>query len=112
MRFVVDQCVPAEVARWLSTQGHQAWTAFQAGLDDAPDEALLAYAFAMGAALVTTNRDCASLARRMRSAPVVWLQVREVDALDAVQRALAWVESNRLPSGRVLRVPKVAEPTL
>lgn len=110
MRFVVDQCVPVEVARWLTGQGHDAWTAYEAGLDDAEDEDLIAYAHSRGAILVTTNRDCAQLARRLRSASAVWLAVRELDARQATVRAADWLDANTLPPGRVLRVTKVAEP--
>lgn len=76
------------------------------------DEDLIAYAYAQDAILVTTNRDCAHLARRIRSASVLWLAVRESDARLAADRGLAWIDSNALPSGRVLRVPKTAEPKL
>jgi predicted nuclease of predicted toxin-antitoxin system len=112
VRFVVDQCVPAEVARWLTSAGHEAWTAYEAGLDDAEEEDLIAYAHARGAVLVTTNRDCAQLARRLRSASVVWLAVREADARMAMERAAAWIKSEALPPGRVLKTPKVAEPRI
>lgn len=112
MRFVVDQCVPVEVARWLAGEGHEAWTAYEAGLDDAQDEDLIAYAHAKGAALVTTNRDCAQLARRLRSAQLIWLAVREADARAAVERAVEWTEQNPLPPGRVLKVGKIACPQL
>lgn len=95
MRFVVDQCVPVEVARWLAGEGHEAWTAYEAGLDDAQDEDLIAYAHAKSAALVTTNRDCAQLGRRLRSAQLIWLAVREADALATVGRAVAWIEQIR-----------------
>lgn len=61
---------------------------------------------------MTTNRDCAQLARRLRSAAVIWLAVLEVDALVANQRATAWLEMNDLPAGRVLKVLKHAEPKL
>jgi hypothetical protein len=54
---------------------------------------------------VTTNRDFIDLARRMRAASVVHLRVREARAVDAMERALAWLGANRLPDGRVLRVP-------
>jgi predicted nuclease of predicted toxin-antitoxin system len=110
VRFVVDQCVPVEVARWLSSDGHEAWTAYEAGLDDARDEDLIAYAHAKRAALVTTNRDCAQLARRLRSARVIWLAVREPDARAAVERAVAWIGQHALPQGRVLKIGKTAEP--
>ena len=112
MRFVVDHCVPVEVARSLASGGHEAWTAYDAGLGDAQDEDLIAYAHAKGAVLVTTNRDCAQLARRLRSAAVVWLAVREPDATVAMGRATQWLISNALPQGRVLRVPKTTVPTM
>lgn len=112
MRFVVDQCVPVEVARWLAGEGHEAWTAYEAGLDDAEDEDLIAYSFAKGAVLVTTNRDCAQLARRLRSAQLVWLAVREPDARAAAERAVAWSAHQTLPPGRVLKVTKTTEPKL
>ena len=102
-------------ARWLSSQRHQAWTAYQAGLDDAPDEALITYHVQRKGAIAVDNqppRLCALRARKMRSAAVVWLVVREVDALDTTGRALAWLQQNRLPSGRVLKVPKVAPPRI
>lgn len=112
MRFVVDQCVPVEVARWLAGEGHEAWTAYEAGLDDAQDEDLIAYAHAKGAVLVTTNRDCAQLARRLRSAQLIWLAVREADALAAIERAVDWAAQSRLPAGRTLKVGKTAAPQL
>jgi predicted nuclease of predicted toxin-antitoxin system len=112
LRFVVDQCVPAEVARWLASEGHQAWTAYDAGLGDAADEDLIAYAHARTAILVTTNRDCAQLARRLRTATVVWLAVREHDAKTAMDRACDWLAHRRLPEGRVLRAPKAAKPVV
>jgi predicted nuclease of predicted toxin-antitoxin system len=113
VRFVVDQCVPAEVGRWLANEGHEAWTADAAGLNDAADEDLLAYSNAKGAILITTNRDCAQLGRRLRSAPVVWLAVRESDAKATMARAMAWLASmGSMPNGRVLRVSKVAAPKL
>jgi len=108
VRFLVDQCVPEEVARWLRSQGHQAWTAFDANLDDAEDRELIAYASGRNAILVTTNRDCALLARRLRSGSVVWLKVLEVDARSAMKRATDWLTDSTLPEGRVLQVPKNA----
>ena len=61
---------------------------------------------------MTTNRDCAAIALRMRSARVVWLQVPEVDAQAAMERAADWLEVNPFPPGRVLRVRKRAAPAL
>lgn len=61
---------------------------------------------------MTTNRDFVPVARRQRSARVVYLAVREADALDAMQRALAWLDTQQLPSGRVLRVGKTRPPEI
>ena len=72
--------MPAAVADFLNGQRHEAWTAYQARLTDADDQSLIIYAEDKKATLVTTNRDCALMARRMRSASVVWLSVKEVDA--------------------------------
>jgi predicted nuclease of predicted toxin-antitoxin system len=99
VRFVVDQCVPAEVARWLASEDHEAWTAFEAGLGDAADEDLIAYAHAKGATLVTTNRDCAQRGRRLRSATVIWLAVREQDATIAMGRASEWLRGHTPAAG-------------
>jgi hypothetical protein len=52
------------------------------------------------------------LARRLRSASVLWLAVREADARDAASRAVGWLAANTLPNGRVLRIAKLAAPKL
>lgn len=92
----------------LREEDHQAWTAYDAHLEEAPDDALLAYAEDKGAVFVTTNRDAAALARRLRAASTIWLSVREVDVLAAIDRALSWLAERRLPDGFVLKVPKHA----
>jgi predicted nuclease of predicted toxin-antitoxin system len=109
LRFIVDHCVPAAVARRLRAVGHDAWTAYDAHLEDASDESLIIYAQDRDAILVTTNRDCARLAQRMGAAQVIWLQVLEVDSEASIVRAVEWLQANHLPIGRVLRVPKQAE---
>jgi predicted nuclease of predicted toxin-antitoxin system len=104
--------VPSAVGSCLRGRNHEVLTAHQAHLEDASDEHLIAYAQDRHAILVTTNRDCAAIALRMRSARVVWLQVREVDAQAAMERAADWLEVNPFPPGRVLRVRKRAAPAL
>jgi predicted nuclease of predicted toxin-antitoxin system len=110
LRFLIDHCVPAGVASWLRAERHEAWTAYDAHLENAPDDVLIVYAADRDAILVTTNRDCAALARRLRTARVVFLRVVEVDAAPTMARAVEWLGANRLPHGHVLRVPKHAEP--
>jgi hypothetical protein len=88
--------------------GHRLGALAQHGESYDPD--LIPYAHAKQAILVTTNRDCAVAARRQRSAGTVWLQVRAQDATAAMTLAVDWLTANRLPEGRVLRVPRHADP--
>jgi predicted nuclease of predicted toxin-antitoxin system len=108
----VDHCVPVEVAEFLRQRGHEAWTAFEAHLQTAGDDDLNIYADAKDAILVTVNKDCAAIARRLQAASVVYLRVRERDAVQAAARAEAWLQANHLPKGRVLRVPKQVDITV
>jgi predicted nuclease of predicted toxin-antitoxin system len=103
--------VPVEVAHWLAGVGHEAWTAWNANLADGSGAELIAYAHARGAIAVTTNKDFVPAARRQRSARVVFLAVREVDALAMMQRAVEWIENEQFPAGRVLRVRKTTRPS-
>lgn len=54
---------------------------------------------------MTTNRDFVVLARRMRVGRVIYLRCLEDRAVEAMKRAIEWLAENRLPDGRVLRVP-------
>lgn len=105
----MDHCVPADVARMLGTIGHDAWTAYDAGLETASDREILAYANEKQATIVTTNKDFVPLARRLMFARVVYLKVKEQFALDAMRRAVDWLAERDLPDGMVLRVPRHAE---
>ena len=105
----MDHCVPVEVAESLRRQGHAAWTTYEAHLQTAGDDDLIIYAEDKDAILVTVNKDCAAIARRLQAASLVYLRVRERDAVPAMDRAERWLRTNRLPRGRVLRVPKLAD---
>jgi predicted nuclease of predicted toxin-antitoxin system len=96
------------VAAALRRKRHNAWTADDANLSEASDEELIVYADDKKAILVTNNKDCAALARRMKAARVVFLRCEESRAVVAVERAEAWLRTNSLPAGRVLRVPLTA----
>lgn len=105
LRFFVDQPVPYGVVRVLRSLGHDAWTAYEAGLPGALDETLIVYSASKSAIAVTTNKDFAALARRLRLARVGFLRVEEAKASEAVRRAVEWLEDQALPNGMVLRVP-------
>lgn len=66
---------------------------------------MIAYAERKDAIAVSTNKDFARTARRMRAARAVYLRVTEPNAVAAMERALDWLQASGLPSGRVLRVP-------
>jgi hypothetical protein len=91
---------------------HKCWTAYDANLSDASDEILIIYAQDKQATLVTTNRNCALMARKLRLASVIWLQVREQDAAEAMGRALEWLTENELPQGMVLVIKRRAAPVV
>ena len=94
------------MADYVRQQGHDAWTAYEANLQEAKDEELIAYAAGRGAVLITTNKDCARKARRLRAARVIYLAAREEFAIETMERSLDWLRTRRLPAGRVLRVPR------
>jgi predicted nuclease of predicted toxin-antitoxin system len=109
VRFLVDQCVPAEVTAVLRQRGHDVDLDLDDELDlgRCTDEHVLAYAAARRAAVVTTNADFVGVARRRQWASVVHLG-REEHALEAVDRALSWLAQHPLPPGQVLRVSRRA----
>lgn len=60
MKFLVDRCAGATLARWLRDQGHDVQEARERGTDPG-DEALLAQALAEGRVLVTLDKDFGAL---------------------------------------------------
>ena len=75
MRFCLDHNVPVSVRRILLEQGHDCWTAAEAGLaGEGQDDNLSVYADSKRAALVTFDRQ---FSRRRRENPIgrhVWLR--------------------------------------
>lgn len=55
MRFVLDNDVPVSVRTMLLREGHEAWSAYQAGLADAEDDDLTIYAARRDAVLVSLD---------------------------------------------------------
>ena len=75
MRFFLDHNVPVSVRRMLSEEGHDCWTASEAGLaTEGQDDNLSVYADTRRAVLVTFDRE---FSRRRRDSPIgrhVWLR--------------------------------------
>jgi predicted nuclease of predicted toxin-antitoxin system len=60
MKFLVDRCAGATLARWLRDKGHDVQEARERGPDPG-DEALLGQAVAEGRVLVTLDKDFGAL---------------------------------------------------
>jgi predicted nuclease of predicted toxin-antitoxin system len=60
MKFLVDRCAGATLARWLLGKGHDVQEARERGPDPG-DEVLLAQALAEGRVLVTLDKDFGAL---------------------------------------------------
>jgi predicted nuclease of predicted toxin-antitoxin system len=83
VRFLVDNNVPRSVTYLLRDRGHEA-TEVRAVLgQDAPDDAVAAYAAARGLIVVTHDRGLARRALRARL-PHLWLRTREPKDRDRV----------------------------
>jgi predicted nuclease of predicted toxin-antitoxin system len=55
VRFVLDNDVPVSVRAMLLREGHEAWSAYEAGLADAEDDDLTIYAAQRGAILISLD---------------------------------------------------------
>jgi predicted nuclease of predicted toxin-antitoxin system len=80
LRFVLDNDVAVTVRRVLLDAGHECWTAAEANLDEAPDDALAVYATDRGAALVSHDAEFARRRRRNTIGQHVWLRCVEPHA--------------------------------
>lgn len=88
MRFVLDQDVDARVARLLVKRGHEAWTVADAGMPDAQDDEISAYAAKMSAIVVTHDIEFSARRRRNPHGRHVQLRCREPDALEVIDKRL------------------------
>lgn len=80
MRFFLDQDVDARVRRLLINKGHQCWTADQANLPSAIDDALTIYGQTKNAVVVTHDREFSARRRRNTIGLHVFLDCLEPDA--------------------------------
>ncbi len=88
MRFVLDQDVDARVATTLRSHGHVAWTAGSAGLAQAADADLAAYACEHHAALLTHDVEFSAWRRKNVIGQHILLRCNEWDAPDVVKQHL------------------------
>ena len=92
MRFLIDNDVDAAVRTALVREGHQTWSAADAGLADAEDDDLTAYAVRTAAIVVTHDNEFSN--RRLSTGlhgKHVWLRCLEWDAATVVIRDLPMI---------------------
>jgi len=91
LRFLLDNDVAVTVRRVLPDAGHECWTAAEANLHDAPDDALAMYAADRSAALVSHDAEFARRRRRNTIGQHVWLRCTEPQAAAVLAQHLTEV---------------------
>ena len=75
-RFLIDNQLPAALARWLQARGHQAEHVLALGMAQTDDALIWQHAARTGAVIVTKDEDFAQLTiLRPEGVRVVWLRV-------------------------------------
>ena len=76
MKFLLDAQLPPALVRWLQEQGHVAEAVRDAGLREAEDRAIWAWALQTTAVIMTKDEDFAGRSQEEQNGPViVWLRV-------------------------------------
>lgn len=88
LRFVCDHNVDARVAGVLTSLGHDAWTADQAGLNEASDDTLTVYACNQNAILLTHDREFSQRRRKNVVGRHIYLRCHELEAAELLKRHL------------------------
>ena len=92
MKFLVDNQLPAALARFLSSRGHDAQHVLDLQMDEADDPNIWNHAAAQGRALVSKDEDFLHLANRPgATGAFVWVRLgncRKQVLLAAFERAL------------------------
>ena len=92
MKFLVDNQLPAALARFLNLRGHDAQHVLDLQMDDADDPDIWNHAAAQGRALVSKDEDFLHLANRPgATGAFVWVRLgncRKQVLLAAFDRAL------------------------
>jgi predicted nuclease of predicted toxin-antitoxin system len=91
LRFLLDNDVAVTVRRVLLAAGHECWTAAEANLYDAPDDALAVYAADRSAALISHDTEFARRRRRNTIGQHIWLRCSEPQAPTVLAQHLAEV---------------------
>ena len=76
MKFLVDANLPPTLARWIASEGHEAYHVSDLGLEAMPDRAIWARARELDACVVTKDEDFILLQALDRAGPaIVWIRI-------------------------------------
>lgn len=108
MKFLVDNQLPAALARFLNSRGHDAQHVLDVHMDEAGDLDIWNYAVSQGRALVSKDEDFLHLANRPgASGMLVWVRLgnsRKLALLTAFDRALSDIVSALEEGQRIIEV--------
>jgi predicted nuclease of predicted toxin-antitoxin system len=76
VKFLVDANLPPALARWLASEGHEAYHVSDLGLEGMSDRAIWKHAAETHASVVTKDEDFVLLQALDRTGPaVVWIRI-------------------------------------
>lgn len=75
MKFLVDNQLPAELARWIGAKGCDACHALDVGLARSSDNEVFQYAQSASRILISKDEDFLHLALRSDTAGFVWVRL-------------------------------------
>ena len=76
MDFIVDEQLPAALARWLVAKGHTAQHVTDLKMQSVPDSVIWDYAVKIGAVIVTKDEDFAQRQLLARNGPpIIWIRL-------------------------------------
>jgi predicted nuclease of predicted toxin-antitoxin system len=87
LRLVIDAQLPPRLAHRLTELGHEAIHVFELGLATAADGAIWELALVRDAALITKDRDFATLRIARQAGPtIIWLRFGNCDTNSLIER--------------------------
>jgi predicted nuclease of predicted toxin-antitoxin system len=86
MRFLVDEQLPAALARWITAQGYVSEHVLDLALGGAKDGAVWKAALERSAVIVTKDEDFPQLARSHSGPSVIWIVTGNMSRRDLLQK--------------------------
>jgi predicted nuclease of predicted toxin-antitoxin system len=75
VRFLLDQQLPRRLAAWITTQGHEAVTIRELGMERAEDRGIWREAAARQAVIITKDEDFSVILRASPGPQVIWVRL-------------------------------------